>query len=141
MYIYPFYLSIMLQTRIIFAQYNPNKIYCSFQWMYIVILLLYYDNNKSSIQLWLNIYRFVSIKLILENQKCAHPHRDLKSDSHKRFCNRILTKWGIILGHWESEKDCLNSCRNRSAHHCPSRGSNPRPQDDCSYETEYRSYT
>ena len=56
------------------------------------------------------------------------PHRDLKSDSHKHFCNRILTKQGIILGHGGSKKDCLSSCRNRSAHHLrPSRDSNLQP--------------
>ena len=43
-------------------------------------------------------------------------HRDLKSTSHKNFCNRILTIHGYILGHGVSKKSCLNSGRNRSAH-------------------------
>ena len=43
-------------------------------------------------------------------------HRDLKSTSHKKFCNRILTLLGIILGHRESKKGCLSSCRNRNLH-------------------------
>ena len=43
-------------------------------------------------------------------------HRDLKSTSHKHFCNRILTIQGIILGHGEFKKSCLNSGRNKSSH-------------------------
>ena len=43
-------------------------------------------------------------------------HRDLKSTSHKHFCNRILTIQCIILGHEESKKRCLSSCRNKSSH-------------------------
>ena len=67
---------------------------------------------------------------ILKNDKSKRSiwHRDLKSDSHKHFCNRFLTKQGIILGHGGSKKDCLNSCRNRSSQHRrPSRDSNPHP--------------
>ena len=41
-------------------------------------------------------------------------HRDLKSTSHKKFCNRILTIQGIILGHGESKKVGLSFCRNRN---------------------------
>ena len=44
-------------------------------------------------------------------------HRDLKSISHKSFCNRLLTIQGIILGHSESKKDCLDFCRNRNFGH------------------------
>ena len=43
-------------------------------------------------------------------------HRALKSNSHIRFCNRLLTKQGIILGHGEAKNGCLNLCHNRSAH-------------------------
>ena len=42
------------------------------------------------------------------------PHRDLKSNSNKSFCNRVLTIQVIILGHRESKKSCLNFCRNRN---------------------------
>ena len=41
-------------------------------------------------------------------------HRALKSNSHKSFCNRVLTIQVIILGHRESKKSCLNFCRNRN---------------------------
>ena len=58
-----------------------------------------------------NIYKFCI--------KCAavlvHRHRALKFNSHIRFCNRLLTKQGISLGHEESKKCCLIFCRNRSA--------------------------
>ena len=43
-------------------------------------------------------------------------HRALKANSHIRFCNRLLTKQDIILGHGEAKKGCLNLCCNRSAH-------------------------
>ena len=49
-------------------------------------------------------------------RKSETEHRDLKSTSHKNLSIQILTIQGIILGHEESKKDCLNSCRNRSAH-------------------------
>ena len=54
-------------------------------------------------------------------------HRDLNFDSHKRFCTRDFACWAHILDYCESKKDCLNSCRNRSAHCCPSRESNQGP--------------
>ena len=46
------------------------------------------------------------------------PHRALKANSHIRFCNRLLTKQDIILGHGEAKKGCLNLCvcRNRSTY-------------------------
>ena len=48
---------------------------------------------------------------------CCHwftVHRNLKSNSHIRFCNRHLNLQNIILDHGESKKSCLNSCRNRN---------------------------
>ena len=62
-----------------------------------------------------------------EMDKRHSTHRDLKSDSHKRFGTRDFAFWAYILGYGESKKDCLNSCRNRSAHCRPSRDSNPGP--------------
>ena len=44
------------------------------------------------------------------------PHRDLKSDSHKRFPTRDFACWAYILDYGESKKGCLNYFRNRSAH-------------------------
>ena len=41
-------------------------------------------------------------------------HSDLNSNSHKRFCNRLLTKQGILLGHGESKNGYVNICRNRN---------------------------
>ena len=41
-------------------------------------------------------------------------HSDLNSNSHKRFCNRLLTLQGTLLGYGESKKGCLNVCRNRN---------------------------
>ena len=43
-------------------------------------------------------------------------HRDLKSDSHKRFPTRDFACWAYILDYGESKKGCLNKFRNRSAH-------------------------
>ena len=43
-------------------------------------------------------------------------HRDLKSDSHKRFPTRDFACWAYILDYGESKKRCLNYFRNRSAH-------------------------
>ena len=54
-------------------------------------------------------------------------HRDLKSDSHKRFPTLSFTCQAYVLGPSESKKDCLNYFCNRSAHHRPSRDSNPGP--------------
>ena len=46
----------------------------------------------------------------------THPHRDLNSDSHKRFGTRDYASWAYILDYGESNKGCLNYFRNRSAH-------------------------
>ena len=56
----------------------------------------------------------------------SHTHRSLNSHSHRRFCNRDFACGPYILDCGKSKKDCLNSCRNRSAHHqIPWRDSNP----------------
>ena len=45
------------------------------------------------------------------------PHRALKYISNIRFCNRLLSIQAIILDQTESNKCCLNSCRNRNLGH------------------------
>ena len=42
-------------------------------------------------------------------------HRDLKSDSNKRFPNRNFACWAYILDYGESKKGCLSYFCNRSA--------------------------
>ena len=66
---------------------------------------------------------FLAYRWISEGQgnsnrnKISHNlHRDLKSDSHKRFGNRDFACWAYILDYGESKKGCLNYFRNRSAH-------------------------
>ena len=47
--------------------------------------------------------------LVIWNVPLSCPqHRDLKSDSHKRFGNRDFACWAYILDYGESKKDCLN---------------------------------
>ena len=54
-------------------------------------------------------------------------YRGLNFDSHNRFCTRDFASWACILDYGGSKKGCLNSCRNKSSNHLPSRGSNLRP--------------
>ena len=54
---------------------------------------------------------------ILAKSSLTHPtHRDLRSDSHKRFRTRDFAGWAYILGYGKSKKGCLNYFRNRNAH-------------------------
>ena len=49
----------------------------------------------------------------VRNKKCTL-YRNLKSNSHKRFCNRDFAFSPYIFDHGESKKGCLDSCRNRN---------------------------
>ena len=63
-------------------------------------------------------FSVMKIQILFSHHVHSSPltHRDLKSDSHKRFGNRDFACWAYILDYGESKKGCLNYFRNRSAH-------------------------
>ena len=60
------------------------------------------------------VFETVCLRQSLINQTFCVYWFDLNSSSHKRFCSRLLTLQGTLLGHGESKKSCLNVCRNRN---------------------------